>query len=87
MASDRRGKRTAWSCTVMVPGAGSYNARNWYDGGSVQMAKEDAAEVAYRTIPGKEGGGTVREGAGRKWGEALRQEEGDSKDKEEAAQS
>ncbi|PTU20241.1 hypothetical protein P175DRAFT_0558430 [Aspergillus ochraceoroseus IBT 24754] len=48
--SDRRGGRTAWSCTVTVTGRGTYAARYWYDGRFVDNAKEDAAEVALKIL-------------------------------------
>ncbi|KAI6818109.1 hypothetical protein KC340_g14322 [Hortaea werneckii] len=47
VVSDRRGGRTAWSCTVIVAGA-HIGARFWYDGQFVNSAKEDAAEVALQ---------------------------------------
>ncbi|RMY80514.1 hypothetical protein D0864_06057 [Hortaea werneckii] len=47
VVSDRRGGRTAWSCTVIVAGA-HIGARYWYDGQFVNSAKEDAAEVALQ---------------------------------------
>ncbi|KAF1838262.1 hypothetical protein BDW02DRAFT_489492 [Decorospora gaudefroyi] len=49
--SDRRGGRTAWSTMVSVNGT-SFQARFWYDGTYINQAKEDAAEVALRTITG-----------------------------------
>ncbi|PVH98013.1 hypothetical protein DM02DRAFT_475026, partial [Periconia macrospinosa] len=45
IVSDRRGGRTAWSCTLSVAGE-TFAARYWYDGQYVQNAKEDAAELA-----------------------------------------
>ncbi|TKA31300.1 hypothetical protein B0A50_02145 [Salinomyces thailandicus] len=47
VVSDRRGGRTAWSCTVQVAGA-HIGARYWYDGQYVNNAREDAAEVALQ---------------------------------------
>lgn len=58
--SDRRGKRTAWSCTVSVSGQ-NVPARYWYDGQYVNTAKEDAAEAALQKLQGKSGGGGVSE--------------------------
>ncbi|KAL2050540.1 hypothetical protein ABVK25_009209 [Lepraria finkii] len=49
--SDRRGKRTAWSCTVSVGGQ-NIPARYWYDGQYVNTAKEDAAEAALKKLVG-----------------------------------
>ncbi|MCJ1277315.1 hypothetical protein MMC21_005127 [Puttea exsequens] len=54
--SDRRGKRTAWSCTVSVSGQ-NVPARYWYDGQYVNTAKEDAAEAALQKLLGKNGAG------------------------------
>ncbi|KAM0708597.1 hypothetical protein Q7P35_005249 [Cladosporium inversicolor] len=45
--SDRRGGRTAWSCTVTV-GSQTVHARFWYDGQYVNNAREDAAERALQ---------------------------------------
>ncbi|MCJ1479342.1 hypothetical protein MMC13_008027 [Lambiella insularis] len=68
IVSDRRGGRTAWSSTVTIPSLLSHpnaqqtlQARYWYDGQFVNNAKEDAAEVAFRTLtsassPGGHGG-------------------------------
>jgi hypothetical protein len=50
--SDRRGGRTAWSCTVAIPGQRLVQARFWYDGQYVNNAKEDAAEVALQQLTG-----------------------------------
>jgi len=57
IVSDRRGGRTAWSSTVTVASPSSHpnsqqtlQARYWYDGQYVHNAKEDAAEVALRTL-------------------------------------
>lgn len=50
--SDRRGGRTAWSCTVTIPGQRLVQARFWYDGQYVSNAKEDAAEVALQQLTG-----------------------------------
>lgn len=50
--SDRRGGRTAWSCTVTIPGQRLVQARFWYDGQYVSNAKEDAAEVALQHLTG-----------------------------------
>ncbi|EGP82160.1 uncharacterized protein MYCGRDRAFT_19550, partial [Zymoseptoria tritici IPO323] len=47
--SDRRGCRTAWSCTVDLQGARS-SARLWYDGRYLENAREDAAEKALQTL-------------------------------------
>ncbi|OAL48085.1 hypothetical protein IQ07DRAFT_646277 [Pyrenochaeta sp. DS3sAY3a] len=49
--SDRRGGRTAWSTVAIVNGT-SYAARYWYDGSYMEQAKEDAAEIALRTLTG-----------------------------------
>ncbi|KAF1946856.1 hypothetical protein EJ02DRAFT_198518 [Clathrospora elynae] len=49
--SDRRGGRTAWSTIVTVHNT-SYQALFWYDGDYVLQAKEDAAEIALRSITG-----------------------------------
>ncbi|KAF2682009.1 hypothetical protein K458DRAFT_265656, partial [Lentithecium fluviatile CBS 122367] len=47
--SDRRGGRTAWSCTLSVAGE-TFAARHWYGGQYVQNAKEDAAELALQSL-------------------------------------
>lgn len=49
------GGRTAWSSTVTISPPSSHSqqtvqARYWYDGQYVHNAKEDAAEVAFRTL-------------------------------------
>ena len=62
--SDRRGKRTAWSCTVSVSGQ-NVPARYWYDGQYVNTAKEDAAEAALQKLAGKSGGGVSPSDRGR----------------------
>ncbi|CAG7919072.1 unnamed protein product [Penicillium olsonii] len=49
IVSDRRGGRTAWSSTVTVQGQ-NIAARYWYDGQYINNAKEDAAEVALKTL-------------------------------------
>ncbi|GAB7362993.1 hypothetical protein MBLNU230_g3287t1 [Neophaeotheca triangularis] len=49
IVSDRRGARTAWSCTVVVGGQ-SVQARFWYDGQYVNSAREDAAERALEIL-------------------------------------
>ncbi|CAG8041457.1 unnamed protein product [Penicillium olsonii] len=41
--------RTAWSSTVTVQGQ-NIAARYWYDGQYINNAKEDAAEVALKTL-------------------------------------
>ncbi|KAM3065852.1 hypothetical protein ACMFMF_010781 [Clarireedia jacksonii] len=51
IVSDRRGGRTAWSSTVTVQGQ-NIAARFWYDGQYVHNAKEDAAEVALKSLEG-----------------------------------
>ncbi|KAJ5675758.1 hypothetical protein N7462_008655 [Penicillium macrosclerotiorum] len=43
------GGRTAWSSTVTVQGQ-NIAARYWYDGQYINNAKEDAAEVALKTL-------------------------------------
>ena len=43
--SDRRGRRTAWSCSVSV-GDQKFSARYWYDGQYFETAREDAADEA-----------------------------------------
>ncbi|CCX06137.1 hypothetical protein FPQ18DRAFT_383395 [Pyronema domesticum] len=52
LVSDRRGGRTAWSCTVhvgsQVQGAYQVSARYWYNGH--HNAYEDAAEVCFNNI-------------------------------------
>ena len=45
IVSDRRGGRTAWSCTVDVDGQ-PISARFWYDGQYINNAREDAAQRA-----------------------------------------
>jgi len=55
VVSDRRGKRTAWSCTVNVGGQ-NIPARYWYDGQYVNTAKEDAAEAALKKLVGSSNG-------------------------------
>ncbi|MCJ1294358.1 hypothetical protein MMC34_005916 [Xylographa carneopallida] len=54
---DEQRGRTAWSSTVTVASPSSHpnsrqklSARYWYDGQYVHNAKEDAAEVALRTL-------------------------------------
>lgn len=49
IVSDRRGGRTAWSATVNL-GPRRWAARYWYDGQYINNAKEDAAEVAIRSL-------------------------------------
>ncbi|KAH7120992.1 hypothetical protein B0J11DRAFT_53961 [Dendryphion nanum] len=49
--SDRRGGRTAWS-VICYAGQTQVAARFWYDGQYAEQAKEDAAEVALRTLTG-----------------------------------
>ncbi|KAJ5175380.1 uncharacterized protein N7482_001257 [Penicillium canariense] len=49
IVSDRRGGRTAWSSTVTVQGQ-NIAARYWYDGQYINNAKEDAAEVALKSL-------------------------------------
>jgi hypothetical protein len=49
IVSDRRGGRTAWSCVLSVAG-NTFAARYWYDGQYVHNAKEDAAELALRSL-------------------------------------
>ncbi|KAJ5480903.1 hypothetical protein N7539_006797 [Penicillium diatomitis] len=44
-----QGGRTAWSSTVTVQGQ-NIAARYWYDGQYINNAKEDAAEVALKTL-------------------------------------
>ncbi|KAK3697965.1 hypothetical protein LTR37_017189 [Vermiconidia calcicola] len=72
IVSDRRGGRTAWSCTVNIQGQ-SISARFWYDGQYVNSAREDAAQIALERLgqlrpsgmppaqqlqqPGNQGGG------------------------------
>ncbi|KAK7518375.1 hypothetical protein IWX49DRAFT_592791 [Phyllosticta citricarpa] len=41
--SDRRGGRTAWSCTVYIGPHHFAEATYWYDGKYVDKAKDDAA--------------------------------------------
>ncbi|KAF6224938.1 hypothetical protein HO133_010132 [Letharia lupina] len=61
--SDRRGKRTAWSCHITVSGL-TIPARYWYDGQYVNTAKEDAAEAALQKLLGRGNGvmGSVGQG-------------------------
>lgn len=47
------GGRTAWSTIVAVNGV-PYSARFWYDGKYVEQAKQDAAEVAFTAITGRQ---------------------------------
>ncbi|KAI9748524.1 MAG: hypothetical protein M1815_003193 [Lichina confinis] len=49
LLSDKRGGRTAWSSTVRIQGQ-EVSARYWYDGGYINNAKEDAAEVALQQL-------------------------------------
>ncbi|KAK4959931.1 hypothetical protein LTR10_002820 [Elasticomyces elasticus] len=49
VVSDRRGGRTAWSCTVNVSGQ-HIAARFWYDSQYVNNAREDAAERALQML-------------------------------------
>ena len=67
--SDRRGKRTAWSCTVSVSGQ-TIPAKYWYDGQYVNTAKEDAAEAALQKLQGKanQGGNGGQQGRIVGWG-------------------
>ena len=68
--SDRRGKRTAWSCTVSVSGQ-IVPAKYWYDGQYVNTAKEDAAEAALQKLQGRassNGLGTAQQGRIVGWG-------------------
>lgn len=48
--SDRRGGRTAWSCTAVISGLLDAPARFWYDGQYVNNAREDAAQVALQKL-------------------------------------
>lgn len=68
IVSDRRGKRTAWSCTVSVPGGPTASAIYWYDGQYVNGAKEDAAEVAFRIMSGEGRRGSGNMGRVEEWG-------------------
>ncbi|KAH7382707.1 hypothetical protein DE146DRAFT_760538 [Phaeosphaeria sp. MPI-PUGE-AT-0046c] len=43
--------RTAWSCIASISTA-HYPAKYWYDGAYTAQAKQDAAEVALRTLTG-----------------------------------
>lgn len=61
VVSDRRGKRTAWSCTVSVSGQ-NVPAKYWYDGQYVNTAKEDAAEAALQKLQGKTSSGAASGG-------------------------
>ncbi|KAJ5464775.1 uncharacterized protein N7458_000461 [Penicillium daleae] len=56
------GGRTAWSSTVTVQGHNTIAARYWYDGQYINNAKEDAAEVALKTLNQQPGGSTVYAG-------------------------
>ncbi|SPO05009.1 uncharacterized protein DNG_07694 [Cephalotrichum gorgonifer] len=47
--SDRRGGRTAWSSRITIEGQ-VFQARFWYDGKNLNNAKEDAAELALRSL-------------------------------------
>ncbi|PGH00722.1 hypothetical protein AJ80_09134 [Polytolypa hystricis UAMH7299] len=49
LVSDRRGGRTAWSSTVTIQNR-NFSARYFYDGQYINNAKEDAAEVAYKSL-------------------------------------
>ncbi|KAF2455132.1 hypothetical protein BDY21DRAFT_79644 [Lineolata rhizophorae] len=49
ISSDRRGGRTAWSCTIEVEGR-RIPARYWYDGNFIHNAREDAAEMALQYL-------------------------------------
>ncbi|KAF2278610.1 uncharacterized protein EI97DRAFT_215026 [Westerdykella ornata] len=49
--SDRRGRRTAWTCVVTVNGV-PINARFSYEYDYIAQAREDAAEQALRWITG-----------------------------------
>jgi len=62
--SDRRGKRTAWSCHITVSGL-TIPARYWYDGQYVNTAKEDAAEAALQKLLGRGNGAMGSVGQGR----------------------
>lgn len=62
--SDRRGKRTAWSCHITVSGL-TIPARYWYDGQYVNTAKEDAAEAALQKLLGRGNGVVGSVGYGR----------------------
>ncbi|MCJ1250763.1 hypothetical protein MMC30_007991 [Trapelia coarctata] len=64
------GGRTAWSSTVTISPPSSHSqqtlqARYWYDGQYVHNAKEDAAEVAFRTLTsGRSSSTSVSSGSG-----------------------
>lgn len=45
------GGRTAWSTMVTIHGS-NFQARYWYDVNYLPNAKEDAAEIALRTLTG-----------------------------------
>ncbi|KAJ6124945.1 hypothetical protein N7471_012262 [Penicillium samsonianum] len=65
IVSDRRGGRTAWSSTVTVTVQGqgqNIAARYWYDGQFINNAKEDAAEVALKTLNQQPRAATVYQG-------------------------
>ncbi|KAF7585742.1 hypothetical protein BBP40_010168 [Aspergillus hancockii] len=47
--TERRGGRTAWTCSVCVQGK-PYPAQFWYDGDYINNAKEDAAEKALNVL-------------------------------------
>lgn len=55
------GGRTAWSSTVTVQGQ-NIAARYWYDGQFINNAKEDAAEVALKTLNQQPRAATVYQG-------------------------
>ncbi|OQE80583.1 hypothetical protein PENNAL_c0045G10704 [Penicillium nalgiovense] len=56
-----QGGRTAWSSTVTVQGQ-NIAARYWYDGQFINNAKEDAAEVALKTLNQQPRAATVYQG-------------------------
>ncbi|KAJ5045615.1 hypothetical protein EN45_030330 [Penicillium chrysogenum] len=55
------GGRTAWSSTVTVQGQ-NIAARYWYDGQFINNAREDAAEVALKTLNQQPRAATVYQG-------------------------
>ncbi|KGO70990.1 hypothetical protein PITC_065640 [Penicillium italicum] len=61
IVSDRRGGRTAWSSTLTVQGQ-TFSARYWYDGENINNAREDAAEVALKTLNQQPRAATIYQG-------------------------
>ncbi|KAF2683312.1 hypothetical protein K458DRAFT_340276 [Lentithecium fluviatile CBS 122367] len=62
--SDPRGIRTAWSSGVIVQGR-EYRAHLWRDYRYLDQSREEAAEIAYKTLTGASAAGTQQYSYGR----------------------